>query len=427
MGTSKMEIEKFNSKGDFSMWKKKMKAILIQKKYAKAISDPSEFSKMMKSSKKQDILELAHSLLILNFSDNVLRQVDDKDTTLKVWKKVDSLYMVKSLSNKIYLKEQLFGFKMDPSKNLQENLDDFKKITVGLANIDERISDENQAIIILNSLTDLYKDLKAAIKYGRESLSLDDVLGALRSRDLELKSERKTNSESLQVKGRPQKRDQFRGCGKSRSKSKGKMTCWHCHKEGHLRRNCPERKTSQNSFLNNDSVNVTDGFEMGEVLTVSKSYSNEEWIMDSACTYHMTPRKDFLIDFKEISGGEVLMGNDHTCKVIGIGSIKFQLWDGSIRIIEGVRLVPKLRRNLLSLGMLDSSGCSYRSENGNLRVIKGSMVVLKGILQRGLYVLQGKAITGVVAAATHADHTRLWHRRLGHMSFKVFKNWQNKV
>ena len=32
---------------------------------------------------------------------------------------------------------------MDSSKNLEENLDDFKKITLGLANIDEKISDEN--------------------------------------------------------------------------------------------------------------------------------------------------------------------------------------------------------------------------------------------------------------------------------------------
>ena len=80
---------------------------------------------------------------------------------------------------------------MDPSKNLEENLDDFKKITVSLANIDERISDENQAIIILNSLTDSYKDLKVAIKYGKESLFLDDVLGVLRSRGLEMNEKEK--------------------------------------------------------------------------------------------------------------------------------------------------------------------------------------------------------------------------------------------
>ena len=80
--------------------------------------------------------------MILNLADNVLQQVDEEDTTLTVWTKLKSPYMVKSLSNKIYLKEQLFGFKMDPSKSLEENLYEFKKITVSLANIDEKISDE---------------------------------------------------------------------------------------------------------------------------------------------------------------------------------------------------------------------------------------------------------------------------------------------
>ena len=157
---------------------------------------------LIKSLEKQEILENAYTLLILNLVDNVLCQVDEEDTALKVWNKLESLYMLKSLSNKIYLKEQLFGFRMDPSKNLEENLDEFKKITVALANIDEKISDENQAIILLNSLPESFKDLKSAIKYGRESLSLDDVLGALRSRDLEIKIEKKTNFESLQVRGR---------------------------------------------------------------------------------------------------------------------------------------------------------------------------------------------------------------------------------
>ena len=67
----------------------------------------------MKSSKKQEIMENAYSLLILNLADNILHQVDEEDTALKVWTKLKSFYMVKSLLNKIYLKEQLFGFKID--------------------------------------------------------------------------------------------------------------------------------------------------------------------------------------------------------------------------------------------------------------------------------------------------------------------------
>ena len=105
MGLSKIDIENFDGKGDFSMWKKKMRAVLIQQKCAKAISDPSKFPEVMKSSKKHEIMENPYSLLILNLVDNVLRQVDEEETALKVWTKLESLYMVKSLSGKIYLKE----------------------------------------------------------------------------------------------------------------------------------------------------------------------------------------------------------------------------------------------------------------------------------------------------------------------------------
>ena len=139
MGLSKVEIKKFDGMGDFSMWKKKMRVVLIQQKCAKALGDPYEFPEVMKSSEKQEIMENACSLLILNLADNVLHQVDEEDTALKVWTKLESLYMVKSLSHKIYLKEKLFSVKMDPSKNLEENLDEFKKITVSLANIDKYI------------------------------------------------------------------------------------------------------------------------------------------------------------------------------------------------------------------------------------------------------------------------------------------------
>ena len=275
---------------------------------------------------------------------------------------------------------------MDSTKSLEDNLDDFKRITVSLANIDEKINDENQAIIILNSLPESYKDLKSAIKYGRESLSLDDVLGALRSRDLEIKIEKRSNGERLQVRGRNQKRDKSKGRGKSRSQSKRRNTCWNCHKDGHIRRFCPARKKN-NDQDQADTANISDGFHSADVLTVATDSSHTDWVMDSGCTFHMTPRRDWLYDFRKVNGGKVLMGNDNACEIIGIGSVKFRMWDGSYKVLENVRLVPKLRRNLVSLGMLDASGCSYRSENGVMKALKGAIVVLKGVLKHGLYIL----------------------------------------
>jgi len=144
--------------------------------------------------------EVAYNLLILNLSENILRQVNDDDTATKIWLKLESLYMTKSLSNKIYLKEQLFGFKMNPIKSLEENLDDFKVIIIALANIDEKISYENQVILLLNPLLKSHKDLKTVIKYGRQTLTLEYVLIVLRSRDFEIKKEKKnTLAEGLQL------------------------------------------------------------------------------------------------------------------------------------------------------------------------------------------------------------------------------------
>ena len=95
-------------------------------------------------------------------SDNVLREVNDEKTVCDVWKKLESLYFTKSLTNKIYLKERLFSFKMDASKSLGQNLDEFKKMTVELANAgaDEKLSDENEAIILFNSLPESFRDVR---------------------------------------------------------------------------------------------------------------------------------------------------------------------------------------------------------------------------------------------------------------------------
>ena len=67
--------------------------------------------------------------------------------------------------------------------------------------------------------------------------------------------------------------------------------------------------------------------------------------------------------------------------------------------------MPNLRRNLISLGMLDLSGSTYKSENEKLKVLKGSMMVLIGLLMQGLYILQGEDISGnaIVSSSVNDD------------------------
>ena len=72
------------------------------------------------------------------------------------------------------------------------------------------------------------------------------------------------------------------------------------------------------------------------------------------------------------------MGNDASCKVVGIGTIKIKMFDNVVRTLGEVWHVPKVKKKLISLGTLDFNGYCYKSENGLMKKSKGTMVVMKG-------------------------------------------------
>ena len=156
------------------------------------------------------------------------------------------------------------------------------------------------------------------------------------------------------------------------------------------------------------------------VLTVSTGRSGDAWVLDSACSYHMIPKRDWFTTYQSISGGEVLMGNNMTCKVVGIGTVRIRMYDGVVRTLSDVCHVPDLKKNLLSLGIFNSQGYKYTDEGGVLRIDMGALVFIKEKMVNGLYMLQESTIIGSTAISSSSDldsdNTYLWHMRLGHMS-----------
>lgn len=93
--------------------------------------------------------------------------------------------------------------------------------------------------------------------------------------------------------------------------------------------------------------------------------------------------------------------------------------DGVERILKEVRFVPEVKRNLISLGTLESCGCTLKSENDVMKVSRGSLVVMKGIRFNSLYVLQARIVVGGLATVHEKQNkSSLCHMRLGHVSEK---------
>ncbi|PKI58943.1 hypothetical protein CRG98_020689 [Punica granatum] len=79
-------------------------------------------------------------------------------------------------------------------------------------------------------------------------------------------------------------------------------------------------------------------------------------------------------------GGEVLMANGDKCDVVGVREVQIKLHIGSVILLGDVKHVPGLKKNLISLGTVDKLGYKYRCRGGVVGILKGALVVIKGLL-----------------------------------------------
>jgi len=86
------------------------------------------------------------------------------------------------------------------------------------------------------------------------------------------------------------------------------------------------------------------------------------------------------------------MGNSATSKVIGKGTIQFRFHDGCITTLQGVRHVPELRYNLISLRALHRKGFSFTSECDLMKVYKEAHVKFQIERVSNVYMLRNSEV-----------------------------------
>ncbi|GKA70640.1 hypothetical protein Tco_0776779 [Tanacetum coccineum] len=84
-------------------------------------------------------------------------------------------------------------------------------------------------------------------------------------------------------------------------------------------------------------------------------------------SYNITYRRDYLVDYKEYDGGNIMLGDGRECRVWGTGEVQVQMRNGSSFVLDN---------------------------SGKIKVIKGSLVVLSGTKRANcVYTLDGQAVT----------------------------------
>ncbi|KAJ4712638.1 Retrovirus-related Pol polyprotein from transposon TNT 1-94 [Melia azedarach] len=408
MSGMNVKIDKFTGRNSFSLWQIKMRALLKQQglwaPLARKLADPIT-AEMAVSEEK------AHSTIMLCLADDIIIEVAEEETAQGLWVKLEGLYLTKSLTNKLLLKQRLFSLRM------------------------QEVEDEDAALILLVSLPLSYENFVQSFIVGKDTVSLEEVRSSLHTRELRHKATG-TGADN-QAAGLVASGSYGHGnSGKKKFKkpvSKGPKSndvCNYCKEKGHWKSDCPKKKRQQDKLTGTAAVVDTNSEEDIALVADEHTDHNDVWILDSGASYHICPRREWFTTYEQVDGGNISMANSSICKAVGIGSIKIRTHDGKFCTLNNVRHVPLMTKNLISLSMLDNKGFSFQGEGGVLHVCKGSNVVLKGVKRGTLYFLQGSTLSGSVAVASSEidkdNMTKLWHMRLGHMSargMQILSKW----
>ncbi|XP_040372400.1 uncharacterized protein LOC112194950 [Rosa chinensis] len=447
-----------NGNDNFTLWQRKMKSVLILQGLYKAILGIENKAADMADKVWQKMDKKAKSFIELHLADHVLVHVlasaGENMNSKETWDYLEKVYASKvhigenmdsskTLDNvkevdadKLFLKDELYSLRMEEGGDLQDHLNNFQICVANLSKVDVRYKDEEKTLMLLRSLPASFKHFITRLVSGKDSLKYDEITEAIQSY-FKMSRETKSSQGGLHVKGNEtgqltSKKDKSGNRSTSKSKEKYKKGCFKCGATDHLKRNCREGKMKAAAMAgssNTANVVIKQDKDDGELLVVAASSNAfRNWILDTDCTFHMCAIREWFDTYEESSSGEVFRGDDSPCRILGIGSVKIRMHDGVVRTLENVRYIPKLRKNLISLGTLDKAGYRYRSEEERLKVLKGSLVVMKGDIQpNNLYKLQGTTIIGGVAMSTEVkDKTELWHHRLGHMSQRGMQELHKK-
>ncbi|KAH9671238.1 Integrase catalytic domain-containing protein [Citrus sinensis] len=228
MAMARIDLEKFNGKNDFNMWKVKMEALLITQGLGDAIEpvtkkEGKETSSSRTPEQAAEIDNKARSTIILSLGDSVIREVAKERTVAELWAKLDRLYMTKSLANILYIKKRMFTLKMGEGSSLDDHIDEFNKVCDTLETIDEGLDDEG-----------LIAKGKASKGDGKKKQKQDKI---------------KAKSQNLK--------------------------CFECHKEGHFKRDCPEIKNKKKNQHGDAATVEEEGYESAGVCVATENMQRE--------------------------------------------------------------------------------------------------------------------------------------------------------
>jgi hypothetical protein len=116
--------------------------------------------------------------------------------------------MTKNLSNKIFLKRQLYNLRMKEGTKIVDHLNVLNTLIFQLTNMEVKFEDEDKEVTLLCSLPKSWDHLVTTVWFNTlDAIDYDTIVGSLLSEKIRRRYDKETSTaEALVVRGRSTKR-----------------------------------------------------------------------------------------------------------------------------------------------------------------------------------------------------------------------------
>ena len=195
--TQRFEIPLFDEKINLMIWQSTIQDLLVQQGLDQALED--ERATSINETEWTKIQRRIVSTIRLALAPEIKHNMLKESTSKALWEKLENIYASKSLTNRLCLKMKLYRLKMNMGEDLHDHINKFNQLISQLLNTNDKLSDEEQALLLLASLPSSFKTLVQMLLVGKSTLNLDEVIVALRENERMMRTENIDNEHNAIV------------------------------------------------------------------------------------------------------------------------------------------------------------------------------------------------------------------------------------
>lgn len=333
---TKYTITKLNGENYF-LWKFKLKLLLIEKGVWSVIDevrpDPITTEWIRNDQKAQTTIGL-------NIDDLQIHHIRDCNSAKEIWDTLKEVYEKDTPSNRIYILRQIMSQKVNEGTDIEKHITKMTELFQRLFSLGDMDPEFFKSAALLGSLPESYNGLVTAL----EARSDGKLNAKVVTEKIIAEYRRRKEKEQMDVESETaMKASTF-------TKNPKDITCFFCKKKGHFKRKCTKYKdwlakskgTSEND--KKQKANIITNEDSDEYLFMA-SFIDNEWLIDSGATCHITNLKNNFVDFSEENHDKVHVLNDQVLYSKGIGTIPIKVVNANNEVssvlITGVLYVPE--------------------------------------------------------------------------------------